>query len=381
MGKKEFLNQVEQNREYLGENQASLYILFDIYPIDQDMYSIVFSTEGYVAGANGYQSSEIFLVDVKSNCFIEQREIIIDNEQNREKLYRLLLNEFEQSEKYRRFFFKDYLEKWIKDENNHFSNMFLKEDYLVFKFDKYMVTAGAAGSPEISIPFEQVKELIRDDWQKRLYPNKKEDEVIEPNEQYDSEKDIEEKDLPNKKRIALTFDDGPHNTNTLKILELLDKHDAKATFFMLGNRVDFYPDIAKEIVERGHEPGNHTWNHKDLTTLSKEEINLEIERTNNAIEKATGKEPTIYRPPYGSINNQVREAINMQSILWTVDTEDWKSRDAKEVLKEVQKNVTDGSIVLMHDVHSSTVEALELVLKFLDKEGYECVTVSELHSN
>ena len=89
---------------------------------------------------------------------------------------------------------------------------------------------------------------------------------------------------------------------------------------MLGNRVDFYPNIAKEIVARGHEPGNHTWSHKDLTTLSKEDINLEIERTNKAIQKATGKEPTVYRPPYGSINNQVREAVNMPPILWTVDT-------------------------------------------------------------
>lgn len=385
--KAEFLKQIDQNRKHLREAQASLYILFDIYPIDKDMYSIVFDMESYVGGANGQQNSKVFLVDVKNNSFLQQIEIIIDSEQNRDKLYHLLLHEFKYSEKYKEYLFQDFLEEWVKDKNNHFSNMFLTEDAIVFKFDKYQVTAGAAGSPEISLPFEKVRELITDDWQKKLYPNKQDHGIREPgeatgpNEQLDSDKDIEESILPKKKRVALTFDDGPHNTNTLKILELLDKYNAKATFFMLGNRVDFYPNIAKEIVARGHEPGNHTWSHKDLTTLSKEDINLEIERTNKAIQKATGKEPTVYRPPYGSINNQVREAVNMPPILWTVDTEDWKSRDANKVLKEVQKAVKDDSIILMHDIHNSTVEAVELVLKFLAKEGYECVTVSELNAN
>lgn len=387
LGKGEFLNHVEQNRQHLKEAQASLYITFDIYPIDKDLYSIVFNMESYVVGANGQQSSKIFLVDVNSNRFIQQTEIIIDNEVNRDKLFHLLLKKFEASEEYRDFLFKDYLKEWINDPHNHFSNMFLTEDFLAFKFDKYLVTAGAAGSPEIYLPLEEVREFLREDWQKRLDIPKENDEALEPdkvpepNEQEDSEKDIGDNISPNKKRVALTFDDGPHNTNTPKILELLDKYNAKATFFMLGTRVDFYPDIAKEIVERGHEPGNHTWHHRDLTTLSKAEINLEIERTNVAIKKATGKEPILYRPPYGSINNQVREAVNKPAILWTVDTLDWKSRNAHKVLKEVQKNVEDGSIILMHDIHDTTVEAVALVLEFLDKEGYECVTVSELHVN
>lgn len=399
MGKEEFLYEVERNKDYLREDQASLYILFEIYPIVKDMYSIVFNMESYVVGANGRQISKVFIVDVKEDAVIQQDKIIVDSEQNRDKIYKLLLNEFEQSEEYSDFFFKDYLQNWIKDENNHFSNMFLTENSIVFKFDKHLVTAGAAGSPEISIPFEQAREFISDDWQEKLYINIKEDEgaepeepnepnepapdeqeeVTDPNEQPDSENNTEENIVSDKKRVALTFDDGPHNTNTMKILDLLDKHNAKATFFMLGNRVNFYPDIAKEIVDRGHEPGNHTWNHKDLTTLGEEEIKLEIQRTNDAIQTATSRTPVIYRPPYGAVNDYVKEAVDMESILWTVDTEDWKSRDAKQVLLEVQTNVKDGSVVLLHDIHGSTVEAVELILEFLDKEGYEFVTVSELN--
>lgn len=123
-----------------------------------------------------------------------------------------------------------------------------------------------------------------------------ESETPKPSKKDDPGKESKEDTNSNKKKVALTFDDGPHPTNTLEILELLDKTDAKATFFMLGNRVDFYPDIAKVIAEKGHELGNHTWTHKDLTTLGQEEISEEVAVTNEVIRNATGEEPTVFRP-------------------------------------------------------------------------------------
>lgn len=380
---KEFLNEVEKNKKFLKEYPASLYILFDINRFAKDTYSIVFNKESFVTGANGTQSSKVFLVDIKNNNFIQQTEILIDNEHNRNIIYNLLLNEFEQSEEYSLYLFKDYLKKWVEDENNKFSNMFLTNKSVVFKFDKYVVTAGAAGSPEISIPLSKMRDLITDEWKERMGFEDNDVQELpekpEPSDKNDLEKDSD-KDIPSSgKYVALTFDDGPHPTNTLEILQLLDEYSAKATFFMLGNRVDFYPDIAKMIAENGHEIGNHTWSHKNLTSLGKEEMLEEVQVTNEVIQNATGKQPTVFRPPYGAINDQVREVLGIPPTLWTIDTLDWKSHDPNEVLSIVKENVTEGSIILMHDIHKSTVEAVELVLKFLDEEGYEFVTVSEIN--
>ncbi|WP_180849989.1 polysaccharide deacetylase family protein [Bacillus sp. UMB0893] len=147
----------------------------------------------------------------------------------------------------------------------------------------------------------------------------------------------------NKKQVALTFDDGPHPHYTQQILETLKKHHAKATFYVLGSRVDFYPNLAKQIVREGHEIGNHSWSHKDLTTLPPEMIQEEGDQSNEAIEKATGSAPKTVRPPFGASNEEVMAAIGLPSILWTVDTMDWKTKNADDILKQVKENTRDGS--------------------------------------
>ena len=138
--------------------------------------------------------------------------------------------------------------------------------------------------------------------------------------------------------MALTFDDGPDPKVTTKILATLEKYDAKATFFMLGSRVEYYPEIAKDVTNAGHELGNHTWTHPDLTNDSIKKINSEITRTSTIIEKVTGKEANIFRPPYGAINKTVRQQTKLPVILWDVDTLDWKHRNAKQLLSHVKKN-------------------------------------------
>ncbi|MBD8026761.1 polysaccharide deacetylase family protein [Ureibacillus sp. Re31] len=379
--KQNFLNEVKNNKEFLKENIAELNISFNIYPVIDNVYSIVFSNESYVVGANGTQSTKVFLVDIHNNQYIQQTAILNDNEQNRDKIYELLRNAFEQSEQYSLYFFKEDLKNWIEDEDNHFSNMYLTDKSVVFKFNEYEVTAGAAGTPEISIPFDQFKEFLTDEWKNKLAVEVEPDHQTVPpkvNNGEDSEKPSDKGASTGGKRVALTFDDGPHPKNTEKILKLLDKYNAKATFFMLGNRVDFYPNIVKDIASKGHELGNHTWSHKDLTTLSNDEVKKEVKQTNEAILKAVGEYPTVFRPPYGAINDRVDEVSGMPATLWTIDTLDWKSHDPKAILSIVKENVKDGSVILMHDIHATTVEALEPVLKFLKEEGYECVTVSNI---
>ena len=164
----------------------------------------------------------------------------------------------------------------------------------------------------------------------------------------------------------------------MQILETLKKYDAKATFFMLGSRVEYYPEIAVHITDAGHELGNHTWNHPDLTKVSIAKIHEEINRTSSIIEAVTGVKPTTFRPPYGAVNQTVRAQTDLPVILWDVDTLDWKHRDADQLIDIVENSVKDGSIILMHDIHQSTADGLEAVLAYLQSEGYEFVTVSNL---
>ncbi|GLC88969.1 polysaccharide deacetylase family protein [Lysinibacillus piscis] len=181
-----------------------------------------------------------------------------------------------------------------------------------------------------------------------------------------------------KKRVALTFDDGPDAKVTPQILTILKKYNSKATFFMVGRNVAKNPALVQQIDEAGHEIGNHTWNHSKLTSLSVANVKQEIERTSNAIYEVIGQYPTVFRPPYGATDEQIRATLVMPTILWSIDTLDWKHRNAAKILHYVQASVKDGSIILMHDIHLSTAQGLENVIIYLQKQGYELVTVSEI---
>lgn len=184
--------------------------------------------------------------------------------------------------------------------------------------------------------------------------------------------------------IALTYDDGPHPVNTLKILETLEKYGAKATFFMVGENVVNNKEIPRKVIEQGSEIGTHTWNHANLNTLSSENITSQLTSSTNAIETSSGTSVKLFRPPYGNSNDAVKNVAKSQGkaiIIWSVDTEDWKSRDAKIVSEHVLNNVQSGDIVLMHDLYDSTAEASEIIVKELTKRGYKLVTVTELFEN
>lgn len=181
-----------------------------------------------------------------------------------------------------------------------------------------------------------------------------------------------------KKRVALTFDDGPDAKVTPQILATLQKYDAKATFFMVGKNVSKNATIVKQIYDAGHEIGNHTSNHKKLTALSIAGVKQEVNGTSNAIYAAIGQYPTVFRPPYGATNDQVRSVMTIPSILWSIDTLDWKHHNPDKILAYVKASVKDGSIILMHDIHQTTANGLDNVLLYLQKQGYEFVTVSEI---
>lgn len=181
----------------------------------------------------------------------------------------------------------------------------------------------------------------------------------------------------NKKMVALTYDDGP-SIYTPRVLKTLKENNAVATFFVVGNRVPTYSDTVKKAHDMGCEIGNHTYEHKNLTRVSEAEVKRQITKTNRNVKKVTGQAPVIVRPTGGATNANVKQWVGMPSIIWSIDTLDWKTRNAGSTKKAVLDHVKDGDIVLMHDLYSATASASETIIPELVKRGYQLVTVSEL---
>ncbi|MFD5162142.1 polysaccharide deacetylase family protein [Streptomyces hawaiiensis] len=182
------------------------------------------------------------------------------------------------------------------------------------------------------------------------------------------------------KCIALTFDDGPAAPETATLLTHLARYKARVTFFTVGQNVAAHPDLVRAEAKAGHEIGNHSWNHPDLTRLTRQQIASQIDRTSAAIKAATGKTPTLLRPPYGAINRTVRTATTLSPVLWDVDTEDWKYRDPAKVARTVIDKAQPNDVVLLHDIHPTSVAAVPEILRTLTARGYHFVTVSHLRA-
>ena len=186
------------------------------------------------------------------------------------------------------------------------------------------------------------------------------------------------KDLdPEKPMVALTFDDGPYDRVTNRIVKVLAKHDSRATFFVVGNRVERYADTMKNAYNKGNQIATHTFDHGDLSKMKKKQIRRELKRAFRVMKKINGENPTMLRPPYGNVNDKMRQTIRIPMIYWNVDTEDWASRNKDKILSRC-KRIKDGDIVLMHDLYPSTAAAVEKLVPKLRKKGFQLVTVEEL---
>ena len=182
--------------------------------------------------------------------------------------------------------------------------------------------------------------------------------------------------------IALTFDDGPSATLTPKLLDLLAAHHIKATFFVIGENVAEHPEIVARAAREGHEIGNHSWSHPNFGKMSDDNVRSQLRRTDDAIRSATGNRPTLLRPPYGSITTRekrwIHDEFGYRIILWDVDPYDWKRPGPAVVRNRILKETHRGSIVLSHDIHPGTIEAMPSTLDALEAKGFKFVTVSEL---
>lgn len=180
------------------------------------------------------------------------------------------------------------------------------------------------------------------------------------------------------KKIALTFDDGPHPYYTEQLLKGLKERDVKVTFFIMGKNAEAYPEIVREIYEDGHLIGNHTYNHTQLSSRNREKFKDEIIKTNEVIKEITGEDTIYIRPPYGSWNKEFEKELNMFPVFWTIDPLDWSSSNVSCIVNAVCGKAEENAIILMHDQYKTTVTAALEIVDQLQKEGYEFVTVDEL---
>lgn len=179
------------------------------------------------------------------------------------------------------------------------------------------------------------------------------------------------------KMIALTFDDGP-GPYTDELIDGLEKLNAKASFFLVGEKIKSYPDTVAKIAGKGHLIGNHTYSHIKLTALSPDEIKKEIDKTNEEIKAITGEAPQFFRPPFGRYNSDTLNYVDMISVRWSKDTIDWKYEDEEKLYRYLIKNAGDGEIFLMHDVEKTTVKGVLRAIETLQKQGYKFVRADEL---
>lgn len=341
---------------------GELNIGLEIFQHNEIYYSFVLTTVVYTGGENQRTSTKTFFYNLETGEMLDLKSLLNGNDNNLIKLATYVRGQLEQHPQLKNQILVEKLETTTKPVWTNFQCFAIKDESLLIYFNEYEVASGVVGSPVIAVELSFINPILATEFQaKNIQVNHA--TIINPNT----------------KRVALTFDDGPRPEVTMRILQSLEKYKAKATFYMLGKSVQQSPETAKEVLTRGHEIGNHTWSHPILTKLTKEQILNEYNSTSEAIFNATGQYATTFRPPYGAINDFVNAQIPLPIAIWSIDTLDWKHKNAQTLLTIVKKSIHNNAIILMHDIHSSTADGLEPLLAYLQEQGYEFVTVSEIN--
>lgn len=335
---------------------GDLTITTEIYEFKDKYYSVVLKKQLSYNKVSYKETFKTIVFNKDNGEIIESNTLFNHNIGHLNLLARYLSSELKKV--YGNQVINEKLDEVLSPNWEHFNRFAAANDSIIFYFNQGELALEDAGAAKISVPISFLNPILVSDFQS----NETSAVTI----------------LSPKKKVALTFDDGPHSKVTMQILDTLDKYGAKATFFMLGKQVEKNKNIANEVLNRGHEIGNHTYNHPVLTKQSTSQVIWQVDHTSQIIYDVTGEYPTVFRPPYGASNQTVKSLVDIPVVLWTIDTYDWKYRDSNKILPFVQANLHDGAIILMHDIHQSTADGLDSVLAYLQEQGYECVTVSEL---
>lgn len=254
--------------------------------------------------------------------------------------------------------------KFIADvisQNNQNNVYFLRDNELIIYFYDYEIEPKVNEDLFLIVNYNEIKDYLTI--------------TVDLDSNYLNEngKNINE----SKKLIAITFDDGP-GPYTNRLVEILNENKVNATFFMLGSNLEKYRDVVLNVYNNGNEIGYHSYAHTNFKRQDIETIQKEFALSNETLKSITGTTFSLIRPPYGSIDDTIKNALDASFILWNVDTEDWRHKDSEYLLDYVLENVTAGNIILFHDIHKSSVDAIEKILPYLYVNGYQVVTVSNL---
>jgi len=353
----QFIHDVEKNNPNDTEQHpAQLHISVEIYGVTDEIYSLIFTVKN--KETNRQDVMKIFNLDLLNHKILSLTDIFNLDHANVEGFRSIVKEQMSVQDENS---LKEWLEKSLKQPN--------QLNWQIDQTSFHLLSDAPENHILVEIPVEKLSPYLTNDIMNRLQIHFTDDPANSLH--------------PDGKYIALTFDDGPSPSVTPQILETLKQYSAKATFFMVGSRVLSYPELALQVAGEGHEIGNHTGNHSNLSKLSEEQIRQEIIGSSQVIESIIGESPTFFRPPYGVYNPSVEKVAlehNSPIILWSVDSLDWKNRKAENVHQLVKENIAPGAIVLLHDIHQSTADALPILMAELSNEGYQFVTVSELLS-
>ena len=354
-----------------NHQNEQLIITYEIVHYSQQTVSIIF-TEKTTAQNKEKTLKHILNIDLKDGAIIQLDDLFISECDYLSILSDIAYNELKNSEDIH-LSNKELAEATAPAQAN-FQEFILMNKAIVF----HLILGDHIADTQLNISKQLFEGMLRDKYLSAELNKDMIDDIAQPN----MITELPKKEIqiaPDQKVIALTFDDGPKKGTTNIILEALKKYDAHATFFVLGSMAERNPQLLREMAEQGHDIGSHTWNHPLMTKLSEKEMIQQINQTKSLINEITGKEPTLFRPPYGAYNQTVKDHLgNAEVILWDVDPEDWKYRNKDHIVKAVMNRAGDGKIVLMHDVYQTSAEAAVEIMDQLTAQDYKIVSVSEL---
>ena len=338
-------NNVNNKLKLIASEVGSDYTLLSKNELSNDVINIIYKN----LETNEYKS---YFIDSNNGSVLNYRSLLKSGADD-------LFDQVELKllyEKYPKFI----VEGIINSKTNRV--VFINNNSLIIKYNNVITNPVCNDELSLIINFNEIDNLLSF--------------VHDLDEEYKNESGYDYD--PTKKYIAFTFDDGPNKENTNDIVNYLNDNKMKATFFMVGYLMENNPDIVKNVYDNHMEIGSHSWAHKNLKKQKIKVITEEMKKTDDIYTSITGDTFKLMRPPYGSINNKVRDSFDYSFILWSLDTNDWKYKDPDHLYDFVINNVEDGDIVLMHDLQTSTKNGLEKLIKELYVRGYRVLTVSEL---
>lgn len=360
----------------------TLFVRYESYQTKEGI-SVVFQDAYYSNDSPSVFSHwHPYLLDANTGEILGA-EAVFRGDAYREKASAYALEYIEGQQEYQGILYP-YYQTTLRPESEVFDQFALTDDSVIFYINKYEILPAEYDAIRIEIPRTEFEGCyVTDPIQNSVIsvtpqvttPVTPQEETQETQPETTANgRTID----PTKPMVALTFDDGPSPAATNKILDTLEQYGAVATFYDVGYRAEQYPQVVQREAALGCEVGSHSYDHKDFSKLSAQQIKQDVERTYAAF-AVSGVKPTTFRPPYGSLNDTVKQNIPMPIVTWSVDTLDWKSRNANSICNVVaQEGNLDGKVILMHGIYDSTAEAVARLVPQLLEQGYQFVTVSEL---